>query len=85
MYAPGLFPMDFHAVAEVCLDGRWQLVDATRLAPRQTMVRIATGRDASDTAFLSQHSGQTTFGGVSVTAYTDGNLPLDNPNLPVWS
>jgi transglutaminase-like putative cysteine protease len=85
MYAPGLFPMDFHAVAEVCLEGRWQLVDATRLAPRQTMVRIATGRDASDTAFLSQHSGSTTFGGVLVSAWTDGLLPLDDPLLPVWS
>jgi transglutaminase-like putative cysteine protease len=85
VYAPGLFPMDFHAVAEVCLDGRWQLVDATRLAPRQTMIRIATGRDASDTAFLSQHSGATAFGGVLVSAYTDGTLPLDNPLLPVWS
>ena len=85
VYAPGLYPMDFHAVAEVCLDGRWQLVDATRLAPRQTLVRIATGRDASDTAFLSQHSGATTFGGVVVTAYFDGDLPLDDPTLPVWS
>ena len=85
VYAPGLYPMDFHAVAEVCLDGRWQLVDATRLAPRATMVRIATGRDASDTAFLSQHSGQTTFGGVRVSAWTDADLPYDNPDLPHWS
>ncbi len=85
LYAPGLYPMDFHAVAEVCVDGRWQMVDATRLAPRQTMVRIATGRDASDTAFLSQHSGQTTFGGVLVSAWTDGTLPFDDPTQPVWS
>ena len=85
MYAPGLMPMDFHAVAEVCLGGRWQLVDATRLAPRQTMVRIATGRDASDTAFLTQQSGATTFGGVQVTAYYEGDLPFDDPTQPVWS
>ena len=85
VYAPGLAPMDFHAVAEVCLNGRWQLVDATRLAPRQTMVRIATGRDASDTAFLTQHSGATTFGGVMVTAYYEGDLPIDDPSLPVWA
>jgi transglutaminase-like putative cysteine protease len=85
VYAPGLSPMDFHAVAEVCLEGRWQLVDATRLAPRQTLVRIATGRDASDTAFLTQHSGSTTFGSVVVTAYYDGDLPLDDPTRPVWS
>ncbi len=79
VYAPGLYPMDFHAVAEVCLDGRWQIVDATRLAPRQTMIRIATGRDAADTAFLTQHSGSTTFGGVYVTCWYDGDLPYDDP------
>ena len=45
VYAPGLWPMDFHAVAEVHVDGRWQVVDATYLAPRQSLVRIATGRD----------------------------------------
>ncbi len=82
MYAPGLFPMDFHAVAEVCLDGQWQIVDATRLAPRQTMIRIATGRDAADTAFLTQHSGSTTFGGVQVTCWYDGQLPYDDPTAP---
>jgi transglutaminase-like putative cysteine protease len=29
VYAPGLTPMDFHAVAEVALDGTWEVVDAT--------------------------------------------------------
>jgi hypothetical protein len=29
------------------------VVDATLLAPRASLVRIATGRDAADTAFLS--------------------------------
>jgi transglutaminase-like putative cysteine protease len=53
VYAPGLNPMDFHAVAEAAVDGLWRAVDATTLAPRSTLVRIATGRDASDTAFLS--------------------------------
>jgi transglutaminase-like putative cysteine protease len=57
VYAPGLEPMDFHAVVEalVDLDGReqWVVVDSTRLAPRRGMVRIATGRDATDTAFLT--------------------------------
>ena len=50
---PGLYPMDFHAVAEAYVDGGWYVVDATTLAPRQTLVRIATGRDAADTAFLT--------------------------------
>lgn len=56
-YAPGLRPMDFHAVAEAYLDGSWYVIDATRLAPRRSLVRIATGRDAADCAFLSYHGG----------------------------
>ncbi len=57
VYAPGLSPMDFHAVVEAAIDGQWRVVDATTLAPRETLVRIATGRDASDTAFLTVQSG----------------------------
>ena len=35
VYAPGLYPMDFHAVAEAAdRRGTWQVVDATLLAPR---------------------------------------------------
>jgi len=56
-FAPGLDPMDFHAVAEAYLDGHWYVVDATRLADRRSLVRIATGRDAADCAFLSFHGG----------------------------
>ncbi|QKJ19913.1 transglutaminase-like domain-containing protein [Microbacterium hominis] len=56
-YAPGLQPMDFHAVAEAYLDGAWYVIDATRLANRRSLVRIATGRDAADCAFLSYHGG----------------------------
>jgi len=53
VYAPQLDPMDFHAVVEALVDGRWVVVDSTRLAPRAAMVRIATGRDATDTAWLT--------------------------------
>lgn len=53
VYAPQLAPMDFHAVVEALVDGRWVVVDSTRLAPRRSMVRMATGRDATDTAFLT--------------------------------
>ena len=56
-YAPGLRPMDFHAVAEAYLDGAWYVIDGTRLANRRSLVRIATGRDAADCAFLSYHGG----------------------------
>lgn len=56
-FAPGLRPMDFHAVAEAYLDGSWYVIDATRLSNRRSLVRIATGRDAADCAFLSYHGG----------------------------
>ena len=80
VYAPGLSPMDFHAVAEAWLDDRWTVIDATCLAPRSSMVRIATGQDASDTAFLTTTGGFINLVGMEVTAYTDGMLPTDDVN-----
>jgi transglutaminase-like putative cysteine protease len=77
-YAPGVYPMDFHAVAEAFVEGQWRVVDATLLAPRQTLVRIATGRDASDTAFLENHKGAVTLNQLAVTAVVDGDLPSDS-------
>jgi transglutaminase-like putative cysteine protease len=77
VYAPGLDPMDFHAVAEAFVDGAWHVVDATTLAPRSSMVRIATGRDAADTAFLSVHGGSATLDAIEVTAIAD-DLPDDD-------
>jgi transglutaminase-like putative cysteine protease len=78
VYAPGCQPMDFHAVAEALIDGVWRVVDATCLAPRQSMVRIATGRDAADTAFLDNHGGTITLQYMTVTAVVDGELPRDS-------
>jgi len=78
VYAPGVYPMDFHAVAEAFVEGQWRVVDATLLAPRQTLVRIATGRDASDTAFLDNHKGAITLNQLVVTAVVDGDLPVDS-------
>ena len=78
VYAPGCDPMDFHAVAEALVEGEWRVVDATCLAPRQSMVRIATGRDAADTAFLDNHKGSITLNNMMVTAYVDGELPIDS-------
>jgi transglutaminase-like putative cysteine protease len=78
VYAPGLSPMDFHAVVEALVDGRWCVVDATLLAPRSSLVRIATGRDAADTAFLSTHGGRVDFEAVEVQAVVDGPLPADD-------
>lgn len=78
VYAPGCDPMDFHAVVEAFVEGAWRVVDATCLAPRQSMVRIATGRDAADTAFLDNHRGAITLTNMEVTAVVDGDLPFDS-------
>ncbi|WP_197379098.1 transglutaminase-like domain-containing protein [Mycolicibacterium mengxianglii] len=78
VYAPGCQPMDFHAVAEAFIEGQWRVVDATYLAPRQTLVRISTGRDAADTAFLDNHNGSITLNSAIVRAVVDGNLPVDS-------
>ena len=78
VYAPGVFPMDFHAVAEVATPDRWEVVDATRLAPRQSLVRIGTGRDAGDTAFSTTLDGSAELVAASVTAFVHGDLPIDD-------
>ena len=78
VYAPGLSPMDFHAVVEAAVDGHWRVVDATSMAPRQSLVRIATGRDASDTAFLTVQSGRADLLSMGVNATVAPLLPLDD-------
>lgn len=52
-YALDLVPADFHAVFEVYLEQAWWLVDPTRLVAVGGIVRIGSGRDASDIAFLT--------------------------------
>lgn len=79
VYAPGLSPMDFHAVAEALVDGTWRVVDATLLAPRRSLVRIATGRDAADTAFLTVIGGTVDLVALEVGAVVEGDLPSDDP------
>ncbi len=77
VYAPGLSPMEFHAVAEAFVDGKWWVVDATQLAPRQSLLRIATGRDAADTAFLTNFGAPTELNVLEVSAVVD-NFELDD-------
>ena len=77
-YAPGLEPMDFHAVTEGCIDGVWNVVDPTLLAPRASMVRIVTGADASDIAFMTTVRGAVDLNSMEVTAVAMPSLPADD-------
>ena len=84
VYAPGLDPMDFHAVVEADVDGTWHVVDSTRLAPTSALVRICSGRDAADTAFLSLFGGVAQFRTMTITATTAGPLPApDDAPFPL--
>lgn len=53
VYAPDVDPPDFHAVAEVWLDGTWHLVDATGMATPDSMAVVGVGRDAADISFMT--------------------------------
>jgi transglutaminase-like putative cysteine protease len=52
-YAYQLNPPDFHACFEAYIGGEWILFDATRIVPLNGLIKIATGRDAADTAVAS--------------------------------
>ncbi|CTQ67462.1 transglutaminase-like domain-containing protein [Roseibium alexandrii] len=56
VYAPGASPPDFHAVAEIYLDGDWHLIDATGMASADSIARIGVGADAADVAFMTSFS-----------------------------
>lgn len=70
VYAPGVNPPDFHAVAEVFLEGAWHLVDPTGMATAPEMVKIGVGRDAADVAFL------TAFGETRLASQSVEILPV---------
>jgi transglutaminase-like putative cysteine protease len=80
VYAPGLSPMDFHAVAEAHINGAWHVIDPTGLAPRDAMLRITAGRDSSDTAFLSTVGGSLSLREIRVFATVNGDLPAEDPD-----
>ena len=82
-YAPGLTPMDFHAVVEVRTENGWEILDPSRLAPRSSLVRIAIGRDAADTAFATTLWGDVALDSAEVVAVIDGDLPADDHVTPV--
>jgi transglutaminase-like putative cysteine protease len=83
VYAPGLSPMDFHAVVEVLTPLGWHVVDATRLAPRDSLVRVATGRDAADTAFATTVRGDVELLDAQVFASSEDDLAFDDHVRPV--
>lgn len=64
-YSYKLSPPDFHACFEAYLGGRWVIFDPTKLAPLNGLVKIATGRDAADTAIASIF-GDVRFDSISV-------------------
>lgn len=53
VYALGVTPPDFHAVAEIFLGGTWHLIDPTGMAKESDMAKIGIGRDVADVAFLT--------------------------------
>lgn len=83
VYAPGLSPMDFHAVVEARRGTGWEVLDPTRLAPRSSLTRIATGRDAADTAFATTLRGQAELMSSEVFTVVDDDLPADDHVAPV--
>ena len=81
VYAPQLDPMDLHAVVEALVEGRWVVVDSTRLAPRSGMIRMATGRDATDTAFETNTLADVVLLAMSVDARSDEHFSDDPDEL----
>lgn len=50
---PALGPTDFHCYVEVYLGDRWYIFDPSGISPRMGLLRIGTGRDASDVSFAT--------------------------------
>jgi transglutaminase-like putative cysteine protease len=61
-YAYNLKPADFHACFEAYIGSEWVLFDATQLVPLNGLIKIASGRDAADTAIAN------IFGDVTFTS-----------------
>jgi transglutaminase-like putative cysteine protease len=80
-------PMDFHAYAEVWLEGGWQVFDPHQLSARKGRVFVASGLDAADAAFA------TLYGAAALTRFSvwadaidDRGKKLDltlKPSVPV--
>jgi transglutaminase-like putative cysteine protease len=77
VYAYQLEPQDFHACFEAYISGHWIVFDATKLAPLNGFVKIATGRDAADTA-IANLFGNVYGNYITVSSNLDGDdfIPL---------
>ena len=64
-------PMDFHAYAEVWLEGGWQVFDPQDNIQRKGRIFIASGLDATDTAFA------TIYGAARLTKFQVWADPVD--------
>jgi transglutaminase-like putative cysteine protease len=77
-YAYKLKPQDFHACFEAYLGNEWVLFDATKLVPLNGLVKIATGRDAADSAVA------TLFGNVNCRSIHVSCKTLDGVFEPFY-
>lgn len=80
---PAMGPPDFHAVVEVYLSGGWYLIDPSGAAIPTGLLRIGTGRDASDIPFAA------IFGNVVSQPPVIRIQPIEDPakglELPVFT
>jgi hypothetical protein len=60
------------------------MVGGGRHVPRCALVRIATGRDAADTAFLTSNNDSVRLVDVAVCAVTASALPGDDLTQPTY-
>lgn len=77
-YAYQLNPSDFHACFEAFIGNIWVIFDATKLAPLNGLVKIATGRDAADAAIA------TIFGEVTCTYISASCHLIDEGFEPLY-
>jgi transglutaminase-like putative cysteine protease len=77
---PSLGPTDFHCYVEAYLGDRWYIFDPSGISPRMGLLRIGTGRDASDVAFATIFGTvQWTMPRVSIRAEGDALSGLVEP------
>ena len=77
-YAYQLKPADFHACFEAYLGNEWVLFDATGLVPLNGLIKIASGRDAADTAIAN------IFGNVTFTSMLVSCELAEEPFTPFY-